>query len=88
MMSGGLEVDVEGRIPTAKTTHLIICLSFLLQFWTQTLVWSKLLQLAFKLSAYIFDYRSLPSYVHVVSTHVMNETRQAFPVFHCSSVFV
>ena len=49
-------------------------------FRLQTLAWWKLLvlsgkKLAFKFSTYIFEYRPLPPYVHLASTHVMNASR-------------
>ena len=37
-------------------------------------------KLAFKFSTYIFEYRQLPPYVHLTSTHVMN-TPRASPFF-------
>ena len=55
--------DITGRRgSTAKTTHWIIHLSSLLQFGLQTLASMKLLmfiteKVAFKFSAYIFDYQ-------------------------------
>ena len=40
---------------------------------------SRLNKPAFELSAYIFGYRSLPTYIHLTSTH--DECFQAFPFF-------
>ena len=74
---GGHEVDIGGEGPTTKTIHWIIRFSSLPQFWTSD-VSSKLPALAskkltFKLSS--FEYRPLPPYIHLTSTHVMNELR-------------
>ena len=49
-------------------------------FGLQTLAWMKLLvttgkKLTFKFSTYIFEYWPLPTYIHLVSTHVMNAPR-------------
>ena len=80
------EVDIEGRGPTAKTTHWVIHLSAIYcSFGLQVLVWPKLLILtskkfALRLSVCIFGYRSLLSYDHLVSTHVMI-TYKGLPCF-------
>ena len=49
-------------------------------FGLQTLAWWKLLvlngkKLPFKFSMNIFEYRPLPPYIHLTSTHVMNAPR-------------
>ena len=80
------EMDIQGRGPTAKTTHRIIYLSAIYcSFGLQVLVWPKLLILtskkfALRLSVCIFEYRPLLSYDHLVSTHVMI-TYKGLPCF-------
>ena len=49
-------------------------------FELQTLAWLTPLfltakKLAFKFSLYVFEYRPLPPYIHLASTHVMNAPR-------------
>ena len=82
--SGGREVDMGGRGPTAKTMHRTVRLSALPHFGLQTLVWWKLLvltgkKLAFKFSTYIFEYRPLPP-LCPPRIHSRDECSQAFPV--------
>ena len=73
-------MDVGGRGPTGKTTHRTILSSALPRFRTPDLSVMEVLvlsgkKLAFKFSTYIFEYRLLPPYVHLASTHVMNAPR-------------
>ena len=80
MTSGGREVDGGGgaKLPkqyTGSSVRVLYC-----SFGLQMLAWSKLLiltgkKLAFKFSAYIFEYQPLPPYVRLTSTHVMNAPR-------------
>lgn len=59
MTSSGHKVDVGGRGPTTKTTHWIIRLNTVQQFWTLVSIW---------LSA-------RPPIIHLASSHMMNAPR-------------
>lgn len=82
--SGGREMDIGWRGPTAKTTHWQ---AFYRSSGLQMLAWLKLLILTGKnsLMSIVHTYLNIcPSpYVHLGSTHTMNET--TFPV--CLFVF-
>ena len=69
MTSGGHEMEIEGEGPNYQNDaqdHL---------FGLQTLALLELLvltgkKLAFKFSTYIFEYRSLPTYINCTLTHM------------------
>ena len=100
MASSGRKVDVGRRGPTAKTTHWIVFLSALLQFWTwegtesglKLLVWLKLFvftnkKLAFWVYLIHIWISAPPPYIYLMSTRVMNEIRPS-PFFTMSSASV
>ena len=60
MTSDGHEMDIEGEGPNLALLKLLV------------LTGKKL---AFKFSTYIFEYQSLPTYIHCTLTHVMNAPR-------------
>ena len=81
----GHKVDIGGEGPnwpkqcTGPSVRALYCV-----FGLHTLAWWKLLanltgkKLTFKFSTYIFVYRPLPPYVHLMSTHMMNAPRPFF----------
>ena len=69
MTSGGCEVDVGGRGPTAKTTHRITRSSTVIQQWTLDLSMIETAT-ALILTGKKLEYRSLPPYIHLASTHM------------------
>ena len=85
MTSGGREVDGGGgaKLPkqyTGSSVQVLYC-----SFGLQMLAWSKLLiltgkKLAFKFSAYIFEYWPLPP-LRTPRIHSCDECSQAFPFF-------
>ena len=89
MTSGGCNVDVGGRGPTAKTTHKIICLSTSPCFQTPDLSVMETIRLDRKETHFQYVYfwiLVLPPYVHLTSTHVMNMF-SGLPCFNFSPIF-
>ena len=80
---GGAQLPKQRTGPSVRVLHHV--------FGLQTLAWWKLLvltgkKLALKFSAYVFEYRPLPPYVHLMSTHVMNAPRpsqSSAPMYYC-----